>query len=116
MRLDFSIKGNALYIPVMIILFCHITLLWGCTQNKIRKEAQIAKMTDTELLAHYHALGERIRDMEMRHRMDKQLNRSYFEHDIVLDLSVDGKIYKLEQQRKMILKELQKRQIEPGCN
>lgn len=110
-----GMKRNIRHVNVVVIFCCHL-VLWGCSQNINRKQVQVENMTDIQLLAAYHAIGDRIRDMEMRHRIDKQLNRFYFEHDMVLDLSIDGKIHKLEQKRKMILKELQRRHIEPGCN
>ncbi len=58
-------------------------------------------------------ISDRIKDIDAQYRLDRELNQTYFEHKILQDQAIGGKIYNLEQKKKLILKELHKRNIYP---
>ena len=97
---------SAMFLCVCLLVIC------SCTRTNLQKEEKIAQMTDAQLMDYYHGLSERIKNMDMQHRIDRELNPTFSEHRILQDQAIGGKIYRLDQTRKMILKEMKKRNID----
>ena len=109
---------HGLCIPAFLlsmILFFVCTFL-GCTDSRymIKKEKQIAHMTDTELTSYYQGLTDRIKDIDNNFRNTQDLMdppehepRSRFPEPHYLG----SESYDLHQIRELVVQEMRKRNL-----
>ncbi len=104
---------------VFICLFLTISLLFvssGCSNKKlVEKQKQFKQMPDNELLKYYYELNDRLDDIDRDVEKDKNraVNRddSHDAPDMLHHLHIGDTWHQLQQEKKLILKELQMRNI-----
>jgi len=77
-------------------------------QNKLHR------MSDSDLLSYYYGINDRIKDIDNRIKMQERAD--YSEHDHFMSqipFMIGGRGYSLVQKSKLVLKELNKRNISP---
>ena len=107
---DFNIQAGVCGIVILSIVTFFLS---GCSSRDVKKTKQLERMSTDELLKYYHGVNERIRDIEMQYKMEREQSADLFEHDRVMDQAIGGKIYEMERTRKFIGKELNRRDVYP---
>jgi hypothetical protein len=102
-----------------LILFPCLVFQMGCAgKTHATFENKIKKMSDTELVGYYHGIEEKIRTVDAKMHTDGRSVGESKNQDSNLNLIpspfwMGGDGYDLLQQRKGVLKELEKRNITP---
>ncbi len=97
----------------IVLILTGLCVMNGCmTKRLTEKQNQIEQMSDTELREYYHGINERIKDLDA---VEKGKDNPNYLPGIVPDREYmpGGQIYDLYQIRKLIVAELQKRNIRP---
>ncbi|MCP3872851.1 MAG: hypothetical protein GY699_06815 [Desulfobacteraceae bacterium] len=97
------------------LLFLSIFLFINCASSElVRFEKNTKTMSDADLLNCYYGINERIKDIDNgiknEDRSDISENRDIISHQTYF---IGGEIYGLMQKEKLVLEELNKRNINP---
>lgn len=102
---------------MMIVCLCFMTafLYYSCASSElVRLRKRCPSMSDADLLNYYYGINERLKDID--NDMEKKEPSSLTEHEHFLNnetFFTGGEGYGLIQKRKVILEELNKRNIYP---
>jgi len=103
----FIIAVGVFFMPIFFNTSCANT-----KPNKLRNKIQ--RMSDTDLLNYYYGINEGIKDIDHGMKREEHLDHTEHEHYIFqTPFTIGGEGYNLIQERKVVLKELNKRNISP---
>ena len=103
-------------VPVMLgLLFMTALFQAGCASSEmVNLRKSVKTMSDTDLLTYYHGLNERIKYLSKGTKREDHIGHGKNENVISNQtLFVGGEGYGLIQKRKLVLNELNKRNISP---
>lgn len=100
---------------LLLLLLSPIIFIFNCASSEtIRFENNIQSMSNAELINRYHGINDRIKDVENSIRKDEgadfSQNQQIISHQTYF---VGGEIYGLMQKGKLVLDEMEKRNLSP---
>ena len=113
---DYLKKILNISVPVMLGLLFMTTLFQvGCASSEmVNLRKSIKSMSDTDLVNYYHGLNERIKYISKGTKREDHIGHAQNEGVISNQtLFVGGEGYGLIQKRKLVLNELNKRNLSP---
>jgi hypothetical protein len=107
-----------LHLTVRTFLFglVVIFIFGSCSSSKlVEKKKQFERMPDKELLSYYHQLDNRLDDIDKNTENNKVVENNNYDpnRDRVVHLHIGDKWGQLKQEKKLVLRELRKRNITP---
>ncbi len=110
-----SYLNKSFYIITVSLFFMSIFFCISCASSKPNKFLNtIQRMSDTDLLNYYYGINERIKDIDHGMKREERSDHTKLEHNISqTPFIIGGEGYNLIQKRKVVLKELNKRNISP---
>ncbi len=99
---------------ITVCLFCSFFFI-SCASSKTNKfHTKIQKMSNNELLNYYNGINDRIKDISSEIEREKSPDQTDQEQVVSnMPFLIGGEGYSLNQKRKMILKELNIRGVNP---
>ncbi len=103
-------------VNLFLFIITVIFLLGSCSNSKlIAKKKQFERMSDKELLSYYHQINNRLSDIDRNTEQEKVIDNNNYNpnSDRIVHLHIGDTWNQLQQEKKIALSELHKRNITP---
>ena len=96
---------------LLLFILTAILISSSCSNSKLHaKKKQFGNMSDKELLSYYHQLDKRLDDIDKNTEHNKVTDNTHYDpdRDRITHLHIDDKWGQLREEKKLVLRELNK--------